>query len=456
MIGFRNTAASWLAIASLVFYGWSDPLNLIPLLLISIVCNYLIGLILIKARSYRVLWIGVCFNLFLLGFFKYFIFIYSIVSTISESTSVNFQIDLPIGISFFTFTQIAFLVDAYRGETRETHPLHYLLFVTYFPHLIAGPILHHKEMMPQFARLEIYTPSLQNISIGLSWFSIGLFKKSIIADSISIFVGPVFNAGATGSPLLLSDSWIGAIAYTFQIYFDFSGYSDMAFGLAAMMGIRFPFNFSSPYKSTSIIEFWRRWHITLSRFLRDYLYFSLGGNRKGHVRRHINLLITMVLGGLWHGASWNFVVWGIIHGLALLMNHLWRDFVERWKISLPPVLGWLFTGLVVVIAWVPFRADTLVATTQIWRSMFAMTEFGDTIPLSVIASPVRAWAMILALVAFSTGLPNTQELMAAYDQQSRLRWQPTVGWAIALGMVLALALTNVGIQTASEFLYFRF
>ena len=324
----REAAALWLFAASVAFYGmWNAAY--IALLIGSIVFNYTVGVNLSRlvadGRAARARWLirgGVAGNLLLLGYYKYANFF---VDSAAALTGADWQIAtivLPIGISFYTFTQIAFLVDCYRGEVRETNPIHYGLFVTYFPHLIAGPVLHHKEMMPQFAQAKTYRPDWECIAVGTTIFAIGLFKKVVIADGIGPFAAPIFNAAAAGQPLTMLEAWGGALAFSFQLYFDFSAYSDMAIGLSKLFGVRLPLNFDSPYKATSIIDFWRRWHMTLSRFLRDYLYIPLGGSRCGTMRTYINLLATMVIGGLWHGAGWTFVVWGALHGDGGLVSQL--------------------------------------------------------------------------------------------------------------------------------------
>lgn len=284
------------------------------------------------------------------------------------------NIILPLAISFFTFQQIAYLVDAYRGEAREYSFLHYSLFVTFFPQLIAGPIVHHKEMLPQFAKNSTYKFHFSNFNIGLTIFIIGLFKKVVLADSIAIYSTPVFASADAGNNITFFEAWGGAIAYSLQLYFDFSGYADMAIGLAKMFGINLPLNFNSPYKSVNIIEFWRRWHMTLSRFLKDYLYISLGGNRKGS--KNLNLLLTMLLGGLWHGASYNFVIWGGLHGIFLIVNHGWQQFrhkVLNHDLKKSSKAGTLFsigfTFLSVTVAWVFFRAESLQGALLIIEGM---------------------------------------------------------------------------------------
>ena len=273
---------------------------------------------------------------------------------------------------FSRLPQIAFLVDAHRGLAREYSFTHYTLFVTYFPHLIAGPILHHREMMPQFDRRSTYTLDWDNVAVGLTMFIIGLFKKTVIADDMAAFASPAFDAAAGGTQLTLLEAWGAALAYTFQIYFDFSGYTDMALGASRMFGIVLPLNFRSPYKAANIIDFWRRWHITLSRFLRDYVYIPLGGNRKSVPRRYENLLLTMLIGGLWHGAGWTFVFWGALHGIYLVINHGWRSLRRRFDTAAPPgarALATLTTFVAVVVAWVFFRASDFTSAVSIIAGM---------------------------------------------------------------------------------------
>src|SRR2546425_6890307 len=368
-------AVMWLVIASLVFYSSDDPYRLLPLILSSIAFNFFIGRMLLRGQNRVLLAIGVGGDLLPLGYFKYAGFL---VETLNAVTGIALQhpnIDLPIGISFFTFTQIAFLVDAYRGEAREYEPFHYTLFVSFFPHLIAGPIYHHKEIMPQFQLQETFRFHISNFAFGLTWFALGLAKKMLFADVVAQYATPIFNAAAAGQAVGLVDSWIGVCGFALQLYYDFSGYTDMAIGLALMIGVRLPLNFDSPYKALSLIDFWRRWHMTLSRFLRDYLYIPLGGNRKGPRRRYVNLMVTMLLGGLWHGAAWNFVVWGALHGFGLAVNHAWRNVAMRRRLTIPTPAAWALTFVFVVLAWVPFRAENLSTTLTLWRSMAGMNGF---------------------------------------------------------------------------------
>lgn len=444
---FRQSgiAALWLALSSLVFYAWDDVRFLLPLILGSIIFNYVAGLSLVAKPRRSVLALAVTGNLALLGAFKYLGLATETLNELGVPIEIT-RLALPIGISFYTFTQIAFLVDAYRGEAKEYNPVHYLLFVTFFPHLIAGPILHHKEMMPQFARRETYRLDLGSIALGLSWFAAGLFKKVVLADGIATFSDPAFAAADAGKLLSTASAWVGVVSYTLQIYFDFSGYSDMAIGLALMFGITFPLNFFSPYKADSLIEFWRRWHITLSRFLRDYLYFSLGGNRRGPVRRSVNLMITMLLGGLWHGASWNFVLWGGIHGAGLLVNHAWRSL----GINVPSPVGRLATLLLVILAWVPFKAATFSSALSIWRSMFSFLP-GEH-PMSLVAA---GW-WIGGLMIIALFLPNTAQIFGRAPQQWLLpSWRLDPIWCASVGVLLGVAIA-MSFATPVSFLYFRF
>ena len=362
-------ARLWLVGASLFFYaGWS--LDYLWLIIGSILFNYTIGQVINMVRTSgrlqsarRVLAVGVTGNLALLSYYKYADFFITNLNAVADTGLTLLHLALPLGISFFTFTQIAFLVDALRGEANERGLVRYALFVTYFPHLLAGPIIHHKAVMPQFKLATTFRPSPEMFALGTTIFTIGLAKKVLIADS---FVATVHSVFAQDAVPLFYDAWMGTLAYTLQLYFDFSGYSDMAIGLSLLIGVRLPINFNSPYKALNIIDFWRRWHMTLSQFLRDYLYIPLGGSRHGATRRYLNLYLTMLLGGLWHGASWTFVMWGGLHGAYLIVNHGWRAFVSD---TAPPLWRRLAYGtltfLCVVIAWVFFRAPDLTSAISI-------------------------------------------------------------------------------------------
>jgi len=484
-------AALWLALASLVFYAWWNPLYVF-LLAASIGFNYTIGLVLARLseagqtrRTRQVLFAGVSANLALLAYYKYANFF---IDNLNIVLGTEFQLEkiiLPIGISFFTFTQIAFLVDVSRGYAREFNLTHYGLFVTYFPHLIAGPVLHHKEMMPQFAKPETYRINFDDFALGLTLFFVGLFKKLVLADTISGYATPVFDAASHGVGLSLLEAWGGALSYTLQLYFDFSGYSDMAIGLSRMMGVRLPVNFNSPYRSVNIIEFWRRWHMTLSRFLRDYLYIPLGGNRKGKLRRHINLLITMLLGGLWHGANWTFLAWGGLHGCYLAVNHAWHGLCTRLGFDYSNgsiayrAFSTCLTFLAVVVAWVFFRADSIGTGFNILKGMAGHN--GLALPLKWMENPehnaVAQWLLnqgvkttdnyalfaageelrwLALLLAICWCLPNTVEIFSLERNEtpSFWRWRPNRWWAL-LTVIMAYA-SIVSISNPSEFIYFQF
>lgn len=475
-------APAWLTLASLVFYGWWSP-EYLWLLVASMAGNFWIGgrlarLTAAGRASPALLTVGITTNLLLLGYFKYAGFFSEILANMSGVNIGLSDIVLPVGISFFTFTQIAYLVDAHRGLAHEYHSTSYALFVTYFPHLIAGPILHHKEMIPQFRQPDACRFDLSDLSAGAALFVIGLGKKVLLADPIAPVADNIFRF-ANDVPLTMAEAWIGALSYTLQIYFDFSGYSDMALGLSRMMGIRLPLNFDSPYKSTSIIDFWRRWHMTLSRFLRDYLYVPLGGNRKGRVRRHANLLITMLLGGLWHGAGWTFVVWGGLHGLYLVINHAWRGLRPGNPGRAETIVGWLLTFLAVVVAWVFFRAEDMHQAIAMLRAMSGGNGLAipaslaaylpDNLPISAggnfvngLISPIESVGRVAVLLTIALAMPNSQQLLANYRpayeavtiSPASLTWQPTVVWGVSLGLILAVVLSLL--SGASPFLYFRF
>lgn len=483
-------AASWLAAASLFFYGWWN-VNYIPLLLGSILFNYWTGERIGRSTGpwkKRWLWIAVVINLVLLGYFKYADFLLSGVNFLAKSDLPALHIILPIGISFFTFTQIAFLVDTYQGKVQEYRFVHYVLFITYFPHLIAGPVLHHAEMMPQFDRAETYRLSSRHVAVGVSIFVIGLAKKVLIADNLAPHAGEFFNQSA---PQTLLVAWGGVLAYALQLYFDFSGYSDMAIGASRLFGIRLPLNFDSPYKSANIIDFWRRWHMTLSRFLRDYLYIPLGGSRKGPVRRYTNLMLTMLLGGLWHGAGLNFAVWGALHGAYLMVNHAWIALAVRLNLPTNSRLyrfaSVALTFVAVCFAWVFFRATDFSRATSIIVAMVGGNGIG--LPASIGSQlgglqpllekwgvafylgggtqflQTYLWVLFAGAIVFL--LPNTQQIMGRFEPaldyvavpgqlagRWQLAWSPSRRWALFIGI---LAVGNLlSLSRPAEFLYFQF
>lgn len=471
----HRLAALWLGLASLTFYSAWDA-RFVLLLLGSIAFNYVAGCWISRSRDAGggkragyTLVTAIAANLILLGYFKYANFFIASVNQFFGGHIPALDILLPLGISFFTFTQVAYLVDVHRGIAREYSFIHYLLFVTYFPHLIAGPVLHHKQMMPQFADPETYRINPANIAVGLTIFVLGLAKKVLLADSLAEHATPIFNAARDGQTMTLVEGWTGALAYTLQLYFDFSAYSDMAMGLSLMFNVRLPLNFDSPYKATSIIGFWQRWHMTLSAFLRDYLYIPMGGNRKGPARRHTNLMATMLLGGLWHGAGWTFIIWGGLHGLYLMVNHGWRELKAR--------LGWCeggrfaritagaITFLAVAVAWVFFRADTLSAAHVMLSGMFGANGI---MPAKWV--PVReALKVIIPCLMLAWLFPNTRQMLIACKPAwedmmgiktpaqaapGRLAWQPTRIHAIVLAILFVVCIDRL--SRVSEFLYFRF
>ncbi len=494
--GQGRGVVAWLVLASLVFYGWWNPVYLL-LLGASMVVNYGLGRAIAGRRragrhgaARALLIVGIAANLGALGWFKYAGLLVQTANAVAGAGWSLGDIVLPLAISFFTFQQIAYLADAWANADDGGYgPLQYALFVSFFPQLIAGPIVHHREMMPQFARAAGRLTAA-NVSVGLTVLAIGLFKKAVLADGIAPYASSAFAAAEQGARPDLLAAWGGALAYTFQIYFDFSGYSDMAIGAALIFGITLPLNFNSPYKATSIIEFWRRWHMTLSRFLRDYLYIPLGGNRRGSGWRYGNLMITMLLGGLWHGAGWTFLVWGGLHGLYLTAAHLTRTvFGERQPLG--RVGGWLLTMVAVVVAWVFFRAESFDGAWTLLTGMAGANGIALPNAVAVRLGPgwevlqrlgigsylgggsdfVSMWLWIAVLLPVALLCPNTQEIVARIRRVPephhsavvepvsdpagrRLAWRPTPAWAVASGVVAAvgvLSLTGV-----SEFLYFQF
>jgi len=476
--GDHRLVLLWLAGCSLVFYGWWYP-GYLALILASIAVNYAVGLRLGDSAERRRRWVlaaGIAFNVGLLGYFKYTNFIAENVGALLGTRAERFDIVLPLAISFFTFQQISYLVDSYRSGAPQRSALRYLVYVAFFPQLIAGPIVRHGVLGPQLAEPGRLAVRRRGLAIGLTIFAIGLFKKVLLADTLATVADPVFAAADAGTPADLLAAWAAVLAFAFQIYFDFSGYSDMAVGLAKMFNVNLPINFYSPYKATSIIDFWRHWHITLSSFLRDYLYIPLGGNRRGRWRSHLNVLVTMLIGGLWHGASWNFVIWGGLHGLYLVVNRGWRALGPR----MPGGLAWGLTFVAVVASWAFFRAETYAGATSLLTSMAGLN--GIAVPDGIVRRidglgavlaaagvgmpivPVLDWLKAIALVALGlavvTGLPNTAEIVPTYGgvlaapPARPLAWRPSPGWATAIGAMLALAVA--GVSAPTEFIYFQF
>ena len=368
-LAWPNAALGMLVAASWWFYAAWDP-RYLPLLITSIAINYLLGIKIAKEVGRAWLIAGILFNLSLLGVFKYAGFVtVDILHLASPLTLV-----LPLAISFYTFQQMAWLVDLRQRKTVVPGLLRYAFFVSFFPRLIAGPIVHAREVLPQLAAHWLKRPI--PYALGFTLLAVGLAKKVLIADTLAPGVDALYLETAT-KDFDLWLVWSAAAGYGAQLYFDFSGYADMAIGLALLFGIRMPLNFLSPYKATSVIDFWRRWHVTLSRFLRDYLYIPLGGSRKGPFRRYVNLMATMILGGLWHGAGWQFLVWGGVHGVMLTINHLWRA-IMPWRI--PSWLGGALTLPLVLLAWIPFRAESLADAHRILAGIAQLPELTGSFP----------------------------------------------------------------------------
>lgn len=361
-----HTKMVWLVLASLFYYGFWTPKYLF-IIISSIVVNFAFSKLMVKFENRKklLLVLGILFNIFLLGYYKYTNFFINNLNYFLENDIIIAQILLPLGISFFTFPQIAFLVDSYNGETKHYGFFEYCLFVTFFPQLIAGPIVHHKEMMPQFEEKKNASFNTKNIALGIYIFILGLSKKVLVADSFAT----VANAGyGAEKALSFFESWITSLSYTMQLYFDFSGYCDMAIGAALLFNIVLPINFNSPYKALNIADFWRRWHMTLNRFLTQYIYIPLGGSRVGKYRTYLNIFIVFFISGIWHGAGWTFIIWGILHGLASIIYRLWRG----TNIVMPKWLAWLITFLFVNAAWVFFRSENVSKAVSILKGMIGL------------------------------------------------------------------------------------
>lgn len=459
----RRAATLVLVLASFAFYGYWD-FHYVPLLFASITFNYLIGWQ-IGRSQHRRFWLicGLVINVLLLGYFKYTDFFLATVNDISGSHYNLQHIILPLGISFFTFTQSAYLVDAYRGEAAKHDFLTYCEFVTIFPHLIAGPIINHKKMLPQFTATETFHINIENVAMGLTLFAMGLAKKVLIADNLAPIANDVFSRADS---LTFLEAWIGAISYTFQLYFDFSGYSEMAIGLGLMFNLKLPINFNSPYQAHSIIDFWRRWHMTLGAWVKDYLYIPMGGNRHGEVKKMRNLFTSMLIIGLWHGAGWTFIIWGGLHGLFLIINHQWR----RLKVNLPTAICWPLTFLCVVVCWVFFRADNIGSATAVLTAMTDihticlpnggfyeknlafLSQYGVQFIQWTLPGSLFSHLTLLSILTFILALfPHPQALLRSlHNRPRRLE-----ALASVLGFLFALTLLAMG-HIESEFLYFQF
>jgi alginate O-acetyltransferase complex protein AlgI len=479
-IAGEMAAILWLILASFVFYGWWNPIYA-PLLAASIAFNYLCGKYLQKTGDRYlaglILALGVCFNLFVLGYFKYTGFFAEIANTLIDAQFDVKKLVLPLAISFFTFQQIAYLVDCYKRDVVAGGFLRYCLFVTFFPQLIAGPIVHHKEMMPQFLESRIFHFSPFNLALGFGIFVVGLFKKVVIADSLASFVTPAFGLAATGQDPGFYMSWLATFAFSLQVYFDFSGYSDMAIGAALIIGIQLPVNFYSPYKAASITELWRRWHMTLTRFILDYIFTPVSIRfARLSMRLHTShwlllvlanilpLLISFLIVGLWHGAGWNFVLFGLFHGLLLSLHTLWQEFrrARKFKLQIPRSLGVAMTLLAWVWGLVLFRAGSLTGVSTMYESMLDFSSLSQdfNVPLN--------WAIGIPLIYFLVlVLPNTEQLFHQYrprladktmeksrTTQARLLWRENRSWAVFLGILFFISVVMMNREV--EFIYFQF
>lgn len=456
--GWHTGMKHWLLLVSLVFFGWADVTALV-ILGLSILVNFSVGKFLARTPRKSVLACGILFNLGLLGYYKYATWVGQMIGY-DELTIV-----LPLAISFFTFQQIAFLVDCHRRITQPDTILDYALFISFFPQLIAGPIVHHRAIMPQFADRRNFTPSFENFNIGFTFFIIGLFKKVVISGELQTYVDPVYDAAANGYIPTTSDAWVATLAYSFHIYFDFSAYCDMAIGLARMIGIHLPLNFFSPYKAVSIVDFWRRWHITLSRFLRDYVYIPLGGGRKSAARQYGAIILTMLLGGMWHGAGTNFLIWGALHGVFIVTNHAWRRIRKTKSAGFERILSIILTFAAVTFAWVFFRAADTQTALIILSSMGGyQTPAGmDLVPtgwrdICLVFTPAAIIVFVLPNITQmmrDTLSPTVYKDVANLEyQRNAMVWRPSVFYAIATSLLAVLAILSM--TRAEPFIYFRF
>ena len=440
-----NMARGWLVIASLFFYGWFN-IKYLPIIIVSILINFAIGKGIKKEDKYKKIYfiIGATFNVGLLCYFKYYDFFVENVNVLFKTNWTLKHLLLPLGISFFSFQQLSYLIDVYKGETKDYSLLNFSLFVTFFPQLIAGPIVLHSEIMPQFDDKEKQRLNWDNIASGIFMFSIGFFKKLVIADSFAVWATNGFDSTAS---LTFYQGWFVSLAYTMQIYFDFSGYSDMAVGIGKIFNIDLPANFLSPYKSTSISEFWRRWHITLGRALSTYVYKPLGGNRKGRVKTYINLLLTFLVSGLWHGAAWTFVFWGLLHGIASVIDRLFRD--NNWKIN--KYVSWFLTFMFVNCAWVFFRAATFERAFEILKAMFSIPSGGAFNMAGIITNGSiiiigLVYILLVISLVVTLSFKNTYELAETFDSTT-------------INTVYVVILMMIGISfmpRISPFIYFNF
>ena len=492
-LGLQRGIFAFVVFVSLIFYALGN-LHFLPLLLVSMAVNYLIGnRILAGRRAGRPTgsWVGlgVAANVAVLGWYKYATFVVDNVNMLTGSGWVLDSILLPLAISFYTFQQISYLVDVSRGEADPNGFWRYATFVIFFPKLITGPIVRYRNTVPQFLDRHIGFAVLPNLTIGLMLFSIGLFKKTVIADSAALHASPVFDAAAAGTPVGLLAGWTAAVMYTFQLYFDFSGYCDMAIGIARMFGIKLPPNFHSPLKAASIIDYWRRWHMTLQQFIVSYMFqpvavpltrwaagAGLGKWPVFAVTTALPTVVVFVVIGFWHGAAWTFGVFGLMHGIYLAVNELWRALKRKARKKVKPGLGdmifyHVLTLFCVAAANVMFRAEAVGDALAVWGAMLRLSELGQ-LPQILPATPAELitepFALALACTALVALFPNAQQLLARYEPvfdwarwrnvappAIRLSWRPTLPWAVATGFVLFFGMAFIS-RGQVDFIYFNF
>ena len=494
-----NAALIWLIVASLLFYNWGSSLY-VGLFGVSIFVNYALGLTLSETvrlpLSRRwILILGIFLNLALLGYFKYADFTITSLNQLFGSDWSLLDLALPLGISFFIFSQISYLVDIYQGKIQEEGFLNYALFVSFFPKLIAGPITYYSELIPQFVKAETYRFQIENLAVGLTIFSLGLFKKAVFADSLATYSNPIFQLASEGKPLSFSVAWIGALAFCLQLYFDFSGYSDMAIGAARLFGIQLPLNFNSPYKATKVSQLWNTWHMSLTRFFRDYFFFpisrwlrqfsALRTPSGQQLATYGNTFAVMLIIGLWHGAGWNYLLWGGVNGLYLVVYQLWRNLRRRLGHNLTQqsliaqIFGWFFTFTTWTIALVLPKTTSLSQAWIVWQGMFDFSDLtqgaGQIVgnpfvnPTQVNLLPATLW--VIGCLAVVLLMPNTQEWLDQYrpaldyvslkvkktryqKRWQRWRWQPSQGWAVVTAFLSVSAVLLMARE--QPFIYFNF
>lgn len=446
---------------SLYFYGYITPKYII-ILIGSIVVNWCCSRIMLHWGKYRklLLVVGICFDIGLIFYFKYYDFFVENINYIFKSSFNLRHIALPLGISFFTFQQISYLVDSYRGETARYNFLQYAAFVSFFPQLVAGPIVLHSELIPQFEDKSRRKLSHESLALGIFQFSVGLFKKVLLADTFGKAVTWAFFNIKTEQFSSL-EIYIIMLCYTFQIYFDFSGYSDMAIGIGNLFHITLPINFDSPYKADSILEFWNRWHMTLTRFLKIYIYIPLGGSRKGKLRTYVNVMIVFLISGLWHGANWTFVVWGALHGIANVLNRIFKKQWEKWHSA----VRWLLTFAFLNITWLIFRVENLKQGRELLGKLFRMDDFsihsalyenfrlpellsvGERFPFSLLTGYMTGAYMWLFLLGALLMCLNANNIY-------RRKFKPNVMYAF--GTMILLTWSILSLAGDSTFIYFNF